>query len=98
MKQVTWRAPEQLVESLQQVARQRGQSLNEYLTQLARAATDPEHAENDTERLRERLARAGLLAPAGRLRRRPDANAVTRARREAGSGTRLSDVVDEQRG
>ncbi len=98
MKQVTWRAPEELVESLRAVASRRGQSLNEYLTQLAKAVTDPAHAGDEVERLRERLASAGLLSPPARPRRRPDAETVARARQDAGRGTPLSDLVDEGRG
>jgi hypothetical protein len=97
MTQVTWRAPDELVEGVRKAAAREGQSLNEYLTRLARAATDPAWAGDDAERLRERLARAGLLVASGPPRRRPDADTVSRARREAGRGQPLSDVVNEGR-
>jgi hypothetical protein len=97
MKQVTWRAPEELVEAVREIARQNGHSLNEYLTQLAQAATDPAFAEDDAKRLRERLARAGLLAPSDAPVRRPDPEAVARARRDAGRGTPLADLVGDSR-
>jgi hypothetical protein len=98
MTQVTWRAPEALVEQVRQAAAREGRSLNDYLTRLAQAATDPALAGSDVERLRERLAQAGLLAPAGPTRRRPDRAAVERARRAAGRGTPLSNLVAEDRG
>lgn len=98
MTQVTWRAPDELVEQVRQVASRSGWSLNEYLTRLAQAATDPALAGGDTEQLRERLALAGLLAPAGPPRARPDRAAVAAARRAAGRGTPLSDLVARDRG
>lgn len=97
MTQVTWRAPDELVERVRQVASRRGCSLNEYLTQLAQAATDPALAGDDADRLRERLALAGLLAEAGARRPRPDGDAVARARRAAGEGTPLSRLVVRDR-
>jgi hypothetical protein len=51
-----------------------------------------------TARLRERLARAGLLAPLEGARTRPDAGRVAAARAAAGRGRPLSDLVDEGRG
>ena len=99
MTQVTWRAPDELVERTRAAAAEDGRSLNEYLTRLARAATDPEFAADEGERLRERLARAGLLVAAGSpARRRPDPETVAEARRQAGAGTPLSDLVVEGRG
>lgn len=98
MTQVTWRAPDDVVEHARQAATREGRSLNDYLTRLVRAATDPNLAGSDVDRLRERLAMAGLLTPAGPPRRRPDPTAVARARREAGRGTPLSDLVAEGRG
>lgn len=98
MTQVTWRAPDDLVERTRQAAAREGRSLNDYLTRLAQAATDPDLAGSDVDRLRERLALAGLLTPAGPPRRRPAPAAVARARRAAGEGTPLSDLVTEERG
>lgn len=98
MTQVTWRAPAELVEHVRRAAQRQGRSLNDYLTHLARAATDPELADDDAARLRERLDRAELIAPPGQPRRRPNAEAVAQARREAGQGTSLSDLVAEERG
>lgn len=93
MAQVTWRAPDELVDRLRHAAADEGRSLNDYLTRLARAATDPALAGSGLERLRERLGRAGLLAERGPEAQRPDPAAVARARRRAGRGTPLSDLV-----
>lgn len=98
MSQVTWRAPDELVERVRQVAARQGRSLNDYLTRLAEAAVDPELAGNDMERLRERLARAGLIVAPGAKRRPPNQNSVAKARRRAGEGTPLSDLIKQERG
>lgn len=99
MAQVTWRASADLVDRVRDEAARQGRSLNDYLTRLAEAATDPDLADSDQQRLRERLAQAGLLAPtSGPAHRRPDPAAVARARRRAGRGTPLSDLVSEDRG
>lgn len=77
-----------------------GRSVNGWIAAVLGAAVDPELAGSDAARTRERLARAGLLAaPAARdTRRRPDERAVRRARRAAGTGTPLSDLVARDRG
>lgn len=99
MAQVTWRASTDLVDRVRDEAARQGRSLNDYLTRLAEAATDPDLADSDQQRLRERLAQAGLLTPAsGKRGRRPDPAAVARARRRAGRGTPVSDLVSEDRG
>lgn len=54
-------------------------------------------AQAELEWLRERLALAGLLVPPAMPRRRPDPAAVALARRRAGRGTPLSDLVAEGR-
>ena len=97
MGQMTWRAPDDLLEQVRRIAEQHGWSMNELVTRVLRAATDPENADDESQRLRERLDRSGLLAPAGAPRTRPDAARVDAARRAAGRGTPLSDLVTEQR-
>jgi Arc-like DNA binding domain len=83
MSQVTWRAPDELVERVRRVAARQGRSLNDYLTRLAEAAVDPELAGDDA---------------AGSKRRRPDPDAVAGASRRAGEGTPLSDLIEQERG
>ena len=61
--QVTWRASEELIARLKAAAADRGVSMNEYLTELVEAATDPANAPTSRERLRAKLRAAGLLAP-----------------------------------
>lgn len=97
MAQVSWRAPDELVDRVRLAAAAQHRSLNEYLTRLAQAATDPDLADDDLARTRERLARAGMLANPGPRRTRPDAQAVVAARATAGSGTPLSDLVPDDR-
>ena len=64
MAQVSWRADDELVERVRQVASWSGRSLNEYLTVVLSAATDPELAGSEADAVRERLALAGLLEEA----------------------------------
>lgn len=97
MSQVTWRASAELIERVKSVAAQQRTSMNDYLTRVLSAAVDPDFAGNDAERTRERLRRAGVLAPTGEPRPRPDPAAVAAARREAGSGMTLADLVGDGR-
>jgi len=97
MGQLSWRASDQLLERVRDAAAQAGWSMNEYVTRVLDAATDPENAADETERIRERLSRAGLLAPPGSPRRRPARAQVARARRAAGSGTPLAQIVSDDR-
>jgi hypothetical protein len=94
---MTWRSPDELLERVRRAAAHRGRSMNEFVTAVLDAATDPELAGSDAARLRERLDRAGLLVPAGPSRRRPDSDRVEAARAKAGAGTPLSRLVDEGR-
>lgn len=72
--------------------------MNEYVTAVLDAATNPDLAGDDAARLRERIERAGLAVPADPLRSpRPDPSQVTRARSAAGAGKALSDLVSEGR-
>ena len=97
MAQVTWRAPEELVERVRRAARQRGDSINEFVTRVLDAATDPELTDDESLRIRERLAAAGLLAPIGPPRPRPAEDDLARARRRVGQGHPLADLVREDR-
>jgi len=98
MSQVTWRASDELVERVRRMAASQGRSLNDFLTRLAEAAVDPELAGDDAQRLRERLARAGLIVAPGAKRRRPDREVISSAGRRAGEGTPVSELVKQERG
>jgi hypothetical protein len=98
MGQVTWRVPDELLEQVRRQAERHGRSLNDWVTTVMAAASDPAHAGDVAAQVRERLARAGLLEePSGRPPRRPDARGVKAARARAGTGTPLSELVAEQR-
>jgi hypothetical protein len=98
MAQMTWRTSEELLERVRHQAQQRGRSLNDWVTAVLSAATDPALTGDDAQRVRERLAAAGLLEPVEPLQqRRPAAADVARARAAAGRGTPLSDLVADGR-
>jgi len=61
------------------------------------AATDPELTDDESLRVRERLAAAGLLAPVGPPRPRPAEDHLADARRRAGQGHQLADLVRDGR-
>lgn len=95
MPQITLRVDEQLADDLKSYASKAGRSMNAWIVSVLRAAVDPDLADSETERMRARLTRAGLLiVPRARAAlRAPDARRLARARRAAGKGTRLSDLV-----
>ena len=97
MKQLTLRVPDELAADLTRVAAERGQSVNALATNGLRALVDPDAFGNEIERARERLRRAGILATPTRMASRPEAEAVAAARRRAGRGTPLSEIISEER-
>lgn len=97
MKQVTWHAPDELLARVRHAAEQRGSSVNEFLTRVLDAATNPALTDDESRRVRERLATAGLLAPAGPPRPRPAEDDLVRARHRAGQGHQLADLVRDGR-
>jgi predicted transcriptional regulator len=100
MTQMTLRLSEELAARLKQAARAHRTSLNRYACAVLAAAVDPELAGDEATRVRERLGRAGLLAPRPATKqrvRRPDGAAVARARTAAGQGRPLADLVGEDR-
>lgn len=97
MAQVTWRTTSELAERVRTAADQRDMSINEFVTRVLDAATNPELTDDESLRVRERLAAAGLLAPAGPPRPRPAADDLARARHRAGQGHKLADLVRDGR-
>jgi hypothetical protein len=96
--QLTIRLAPELVERLKEDARRAGRTMNAHVTAILAAATDPDTAGDEAQRLRERLSRAGLLLeviPSDE--RPPDDETLERAREEAGGGLLLSDLVSELR-
>jgi len=99
MKQVTLRLSEDLVDQLKAAAAASGNSLNGWVTVVLGAAVDPDLEDDETERVRARLRRAGLLVEEPRRSvKRPDEERLARARAAAGRGRPLSDFVSEGRG
>jgi Arc-like DNA binding dprotein len=97
MEQMTWRAPADLLERVRRAAQRQHRSMNDYVTAVLDAATNPRLAGSEAERLRERLDQAGLLAEPGEPRRRPPGEEAAGARSRAGTGTALSQLVSEDR-
>ncbi|TML64170.1 MAG: transcriptional regulator [Actinobacteria bacterium] len=97
MSQMTWRASQELLERVRRAAERRGRSMNDYVTAVLDAATDPNLGGTEVERARERLERAGLLAAGGRPRQRPPAGEVAAARERAAGGTSVARLVAEDR-
>jgi hypothetical protein len=96
MEQMTWRAPADLIERVRRAAQRQHRSMNDYVTAVLDAATNPSLAGDEAGRLRERLDLAGLLAEPGERRRRPSREAAADARRRAGTGTALSQLISEE--
>ncbi len=95
---MTWRVDDEILERVRRQARDRGRSLNEWVTEVLSAVSDPESAGSEAARIRERLQAAGLLEPTViRPRRRVDPTRLAAARVAAGQGTPLSDLVTEGR-
>lgn len=98
MQQVTWRADKELVARVKTRAQEQEVSMNAFLTQIAQAATDPSNTSSEVEEIRARLKLAGLLsdfqAPEVDP---PDEEAFTAARKRAGQGTPLSEIVCDNR-
>lgn len=97
MEQMTWRAPADLIERVRRAASRQRRSMNDYVTAVLDAATNPSLAGSEADRLRERLDQAGLLAEPGQQRRRPSPAETERARSRAGRGTALSELVSRDR-
>lgn len=100
---MTWRTSEELLERVRSQAERHGRSLNDWVSTVMAAASDPSYAGDDADRVRERLAQAGLLEateapPAGQPpARRPASRRLAAARAAAGRGTPLSELVSDAR-
>lgn len=98
MAQLTLRIDDDLAARVKAVARVSGRSVNAFAALVLSAAVDPDLATDEAERLRERLDRAGVLAPApAGTRGRPDEAALARARAAAASGRPLAELIREGR-
>lgn len=98
MHQLTLRIDPVLAEQLKREAAARSTSVNAFVQTVLSAALDPDLAGDELTRMRERLARAGVLAePPIQHGGRPDEDELARARAAAGHGTPLSDLVSEGR-
>lgn len=96
---MTIRTSDELLDRVRRAAEYEGQSMNEYVTATLDARANPDSAVTEVERIRERLAQAGLLAEGPPSRKQhPDRRELARARAAAGTGTPLSDLVSERRG
>lgn len=98
MPQITIRADVELVQRVKESASGLGRSMNEYVTAVLDAATNPDLAGTEADRTRERLSRAGLLiVPVPRSGKRPTARAVAQAGRRAAAGRAVADFVSDGR-
>ena len=96
--QLTIRADPELIERVRADAQRADRSMNEHIITILEAATNPDHAGDETTQLRERLRRAGLLVETTPRRDPPPSpEAVAAARAAAGRGTPLSDIVSAMR-
>ncbi len=97
MRQMTIRVPEGLLKQVKSAAGLGGRSVNAWVTAVLSAAVNPDLADDEMERVRERLVRAGLVAPSGDRRMRPSRAAVLRARAAAGRRGGTEGVVAQGR-
>ncbi|HEU4808871.1 MAG TPA: hypothetical protein VFT01_11465 [Homoserinimonas sp.] len=98
MTQVSWRAPEALVERVQKTAAAQRRSMNEFITQVLDIATSPDGEDPEEVRLRARLERAGILVvPLSWNDVVVSADDLSAARAEAGAGTPLGDLISDER-
>ena len=100
MAQMTWRASEELLERVRKQAVQQGKSLNEWVTAVLDAVSNPDTAGSERAQIRERLAVGGLLQAQSSEPEasRPSRRQFEAARAAAGHGTPLSDLVAKGRG
>lgn len=80
---MAWRTSDDLLERVRRQAQQQGRSLNDWVTGVLSAATDPPLAGDEAQRVRGRLAAAGLLEAVDPSTR----GASRRGRRRSSSGS-----------
>lgn len=98
MAQLTIRADDELVSRVKASASELGRSMNDYVTAVLEAATNPDLADSAAARLRERLSKAGLLVvPSRQSGSRPSADAVALAGQRAAAGRPVSAFVSDGR-
>ena len=98
MAQLTIRGSDELISRVKSSAAEVGRSMNDYVTSILDAATNPDLADSASEQLRERLARAGLLVtPACLPGQRPSRNAIAEAGARAARGKPVSEFVAQGR-
>lgn len=100
MGQITFRTSDERSEQIKSSATAAGTSMNDYINTVMGAAVDPDLHTDEVDRIRARLARAGLLGAAVTARpvTHPSTELLDAARAAAGQGTPLSDLVSEGRG
>jgi hypothetical protein len=92
MARTSWRCDDELLERVRRAAAASGWSMNKWMTHVLSAATAPGSA-SEADRVRARMEAADLLEMRSAVSRRPDPAEVARARRAAGHGTPLADLV-----
>lgn len=97
MAQVSWRADNEIVKRAKHAAAWSNRSLNEYITLVVSAASNPDFAGSESEAVRERLAAAGLLGATKAPRSRPSDAEVKAAGERAASGTPLDELISTGR-
>ena len=97
--QLTIRADEELINRVKHASTALGRSMNDYVTSVLDAATNPTLAGTLAESIRDRLTRAGLSTPSSVVRPRPviDPKRLAAARQQAGKGTPLAKIVSDSR-
>ena len=98
MAQMTWRMSDELLARVKAAAASGDRSLNEFVTLVLSAATDPSTAGSQVDVVRERLRRAGVRVvdyePAHRVGTPAE---VAAAGVRLSSGTSVADLVSEGR-
>ncbi|WP_084429725.1 hypothetical protein [Kibdelosporangium aridum] len=108
MAQVSWRADDELVNRVRRAAAAQRRSMNDFISLVMEAATNPDLVSDEAARIRERLGRMDLVVTPMRVYvdedvhdhalGDPSQEEIEKAMEAAGRGTSLSDIVSEGRG